>query len=101
MTPYDTGRALAWDMARGALVCTEYMTVYDGVCQVVRIPDVTPAVTGPGTARALAAAEPAASDSESRYYRDAGRGGPVLLVVCQCVTVDRYIYQVPGIYPLL
>ncbi len=31
MTPYDR----AWDMG----VYTEYMTVYDGICQVVRIPD--------------------------------------------------------------
>ncbi len=32
MTPYDR----AWDMA----VYTEYMWSYDGICQVVRIPDV-------------------------------------------------------------
>ncbi len=33
MTPYDR----AWDMGS----YTEYMWVYDGICQVVRIPDVT------------------------------------------------------------
>ncbi len=32
MAPYDR----AWDMG----VYTEYMWVYDGICQVVRIPDV-------------------------------------------------------------
>ncbi len=32
MTPYDR----AWDMGS----YTEYMTSYDGICQVVRIPDV-------------------------------------------------------------
>jgi hypothetical protein len=31
ITPYDR----AWDMG----VFSEYMTVYDGICQVVRIPD--------------------------------------------------------------
>jgi hypothetical protein len=31
ITPYDR----AWDMGS----YTEYMTVYDGICQVVRIPD--------------------------------------------------------------
>jgi hypothetical protein len=34
MTPYDR----AWDMA----VYTEYMWSYDGICQVVRIPDAPP-----------------------------------------------------------
>ena len=34
MTPYDSLRA--WDIA----VYTEYISSYDGICQVVRIPDV-------------------------------------------------------------
>jgi hypothetical protein len=44
MTPYDR----AWDMGS----YTEYMWSYDGICQVVRIPDVN---IGPGTRRAAGA----------------------------------------------
>ncbi len=45
MTPYDR----AWEMG----IYTEYMWVYDGICQVVRIPDAAdsyalPVRRGPG-----------------------------------------------------
>jgi hypothetical protein len=79
MTPYDR----AWDMGS----YTEYMWSYDGICQVVRIPDEWPgrlraesAATARGQARLLSPGPPEESESDSEPVREV----PLARSGCHC-----------------